>query len=166
MASTHLVILGERSALRWVLTEQRLAFPAGRARQSGVLRVGDEVLLYTTRGCFRNPTRDVGRIIGRGSVAAPVSVLTAPVRFGDREFTTGCGIQIQGLAPFLEGLSIRDLVHALDAFPNKRAWAVQLRRTTLALSAQDAELLHRELESRLLPYADAIGSYELLPAHP
>lgn len=71
-----------------------------------------------------------------------------------------------GARPFLEGLSIRDLVHALDAFPNKRAWAVQLRRTTLALSAQDAELLHRELESRLLPYADAIGSYELLPAHP
>ena len=164
MVSTHLVILGERTALRWVLTEQRMAFPAGRARQTRAVHEGDEVMLYTTRGCFRNPTRDVGRIIGLGVVTTPVSVLSDPVRFGEREFTTGCEIQIRGLAPFREGLNIRELVHALDVFPNPQGWAVQLRRTTLALPERDAAVLRRKLRPYLKPYEDAIAGYRQLPA--
>ncbi|ESP99315.1 hypothetical protein B591_14203 [Streptomyces sp. GBA 94-10 4N24] len=164
MVSTHLVILGERSALRWVLTERRMAFPAGRARQTRALHEGDAVMLYTTRGCFRSPTRDVGRIIGLGKVATPVRVLDTAVRFGDREFTMGCEIQILGLAPFREGLNLRDFVPALDVFPNKRGWATQLRRTTLPLPAQDAELLGRVLKPQLKPYTDVIAGYEQLPA--
>jgi hypothetical protein len=124
---------------------------------------GDEVMLYTTRGCFRNPTRDVGRIIGLGVVTTPVSVLSAPVRFGEREFTTGCGIQIRGLAPVREGLDIRELVHALDVFPNSRGWAVRLRRTTLALPERDAELLRSKLKPYLKPYEEAVAGYEQLP---
>ncbi|MCQ9184710.1 hypothetical protein KMT30_37880 [Streptomyces sp. IBSBF 2953] len=166
MASTHLVILGERSALRWVLTEQRMAFPAGRVRQARALHEGDEVMLYTTRGCFRNPARDVGRVIGHGVVATPVSVLTDPVRFGEREFTTGCDIQIQGLALYRDGLNLRELVHALDVFPNPRSWAAKLRRTALALPAQDAELLRRKLKPYLKPYAEAIAGYKELPVAP
>ncbi|MGV9232542.1 hypothetical protein [Streptomyces nigra] len=166
MASTHLVILGERSALRWVLTEQRMAFPAGRMRQARAVHEGDEVMLYTTRGCFRSPTRDVGRVIGLGMVATPVSVLSDPVRFGEREFTTGCDIQIQGLALYRDGLNLRELVHSLDVFPNPRSWAAKLRRTTLALPAQDAEFLRRKLKPYLKPYAEAIAGYEELPAAP
>jgi len=163
MASTHLVILGERTALRWVLTEQRMAFPAGRARQTRPVREGDEVMLYTTRGCFRNPTRDVGRIIALGTVTTPVSVLPNPLRFGGREFTTECGIQILGLAPFREGLDIREHVHALSVFPNSRGWAVRLRRTTLALPERDAELLRNNLMLYLRPYEETITEYEQLP---
>jgi hypothetical protein len=166
MASTHLVILGERTALRWVLTEQRMAFPAGRTRQTRAVHEGDEIMLYTTRGCFRNPTRDVGRLIGLGVVATPVSVLTDPVRFGEREFTTGCDIRIQGLAPYREGLSLRELVPALDVFPNPRGWAAQLRRTTLEIRPRDAELLRRKLKPHLKPYAEAIAGYEQLPVAP
>ncbi|MGY1545805.1 hypothetical protein [Streptomyces sp. MN6] len=163
MASTHLVILGERTALRWVLTEQRMAFPAGRAGQTRPVHEGDEVMLYTTRGCFRNPGRDEGRIIGLGVVTTPVSVLPAPMRFGEREFTTGCNIQIRGLAPFREGLGIREHVHALDVFPNPVSWPVRLRRTTLALPERDAQFLRNKLLPYLKPYEETIAEYEQLP---
>lgn len=123
-------------------------------------------MLYTTRGCFKSPSRDVGRVIGHGVVATPVSVLADPVRFGEREFTTGCEIRIQGLALYRDGLNLRELVHALDVFPNPRSWAMKLRRTTLALPAQDAELLRRKLKPYLKPYAEAIAGYEELPVAP
>ncbi|HKF79950.1 MAG TPA: hypothetical protein VKB17_03920, partial [Thermoleophilaceae bacterium] len=67
-AATYLLILGEREALAWVLREQRMAFSARRARSASALTLGDRLLLYTTRGCFHNPTRDRGRVIGAGEV--------------------------------------------------------------------------------------------------
>lgn len=59
MPSTHLLIIGERAALSWVVSEQRMACPAGRSNAARALEEGDEVCLYTTRGCFRNPRRDL-----------------------------------------------------------------------------------------------------------
>ncbi|MFC4465550.1 hypothetical protein ACFPH6_13585 [Streptomyces xiangluensis] len=35
MSSAHLLIIGDRAALSWVVTAQRMAFPAGRAREAG-----------------------------------------------------------------------------------------------------------------------------------
>ncbi|GGS43238.1 hypothetical protein GCM10010270_11890 [Streptomyces violaceus] len=56
--------------------QQRMAFPAGRSKAARALQEGDEVLLCTTRGCFRNPTRDLerdlGRAIDRVSAVGPV----------------------------------------------------------------------------------------------
>ena len=100
MPSTHLLIIGDRAALSWVLTEQRMAFPAGRSKAARALEEGDEIFLYTTRSCFRNPTRDLGRVIGRAAVASPVRALGEPVTFGDRSFTEGCHLEVSGLARF------------------------------------------------------------------
>jgi hypothetical protein len=159
VSTTHLVILSDRTALSWVLTEQRMAFPAGRARSAQAIQQGDEVLLYTTRGCFGNPTRDLGRVIGYATVASPVRALDEPVRFGERAFTEGCEFAIDGLAPFRTGVVLRDLVPQLAVFPDPKSWSVRLRRASLPLPPEDAELILRELGPHLKPYEEAVPAY-------
>ncbi|MGW4041872.1 hypothetical protein [Streptomyces sp. NPDC004721] len=164
MPSTHLLIIGDRAALSWVVTEQRMAFPAGRAKAARALEEGDEIFLYTTRGCFRNPTRDLGRVIGRAVVASAVRVLDEPVVFGDRSFPEGCRLEFSGLAPFREGLVLRDLVPRLSIFPDPATWSVRMRRASLNLPPGDADLVRTELESLLRPYRDVAGDYRWEPA--
>ncbi|MGW0816219.1 hypothetical protein ACWD00_23650 [Streptomyces viridiviolaceus] len=88
---------------------------------------GDEIFLYSTLGCFRNPTRDLGRVIGWATIASPVRVLDQPVVFSGRTFTEGCRLQMTGLAPFREGLVLRDLVPRLSVFPAPVTWSVRMR---------------------------------------
>jgi hypothetical protein len=64
----YLLIIGDCDALQWVLNKRRMAFPPHRERLAGELSRGDRVFLYTTRSCWRNPTRDRGRIAGVGRV--------------------------------------------------------------------------------------------------
>ncbi|WP_329486638.1 hypothetical protein OG618_08210 [Kitasatospora sp. NBC_01246] len=159
MAATHLVIISDRTALSWVLAEQRMAFPTARAQVARAIQEGDEVLLYSTRRCFGSPTRDLGRIIARGSVTSQVRTLDEPVVFGERSFTEGCDLRIHGLAPFREGLVLRDLVTRLEAFPDPRSWSARMRRPSLALSTADADLLRRRLEPGLKPYVETVAAY-------
>jgi hypothetical protein len=64
MAATYLLVIGDREALGWILSAERMAFPDFRRAETRSLKSGDRLLIYTTRGCFKNPTRDRGRIIG------------------------------------------------------------------------------------------------------
>nr|WP_033273642.1 hypothetical protein [Actinospica acidiphila] len=164
MSSAHLLIIGDRAALSWVVTEQRMAFPPGRAKAARALEEGDEVFLYTTRGCFRNPTRDLGRVIARASVATPVRVLDESVVFGDRSFTEGRRLEVSGLAPFRDGLVLRDLVPRLSVFPDPATWSVRMRRASLALPPGDADLVRAELDPLLRPYDEAADAYRWKPA--
>jgi len=50
MSRSYLLVIGEDTALAWVLAEQRMAFPALRRAQAARLEIGDELLVYTTRG--------------------------------------------------------------------------------------------------------------------
>ncbi|MFI1068539.1 hypothetical protein [Streptomyces puniciscabiei] len=159
MAMTHLVIISDRTALSWVLTEQRMAFPAGRARAAHAIGEGDEVLLYSTRGCFRNPTRDLGRVLGQATVSSPVRTLAEPVVFGERSFTEGCELTIHGLAPFREGVVLRDHVERLSVFPDPKSWSIRMRRASLPLPEADADLLRKELRPLLKPYAETVEAY-------
>lgn len=159
MPSTHLLIIGDRAALSWVVTEQRMAFPAGRSTAARALEEGDEVFLYTTRGCFRNPTRDLGRVIGRAVVASPVRVLDEPVVFVERTFTEGCRLEVSGLAGFREGLVLRDLVPRLSVFPDPATWSVRMRRASLTLPPGDADLVRTELKPLLRPYGEVRDEY-------
>ena len=159
MAHTHLVILSNRAALSWVVTEQRMAFPAGRSNLARTLHRDDDVLLYTTRGCFGNPTRDLGRVIGLATVSSAVRVLDEPIRFGERVFTEGCGLDVQGLAPFREGVVLRDFVPRLKVFPDSATWSVRIRRPALSLPPEDASLLRQELSPLLHDYADVVEDY-------
>jgi hypothetical protein len=164
MPSAHLLIIGDRAALSWVVTEQRMAFPAGRSRAARALREGDAIFLYTTRGCFRNPTRDLGRVIGEARAASPVRVLEEPVVFGERSFTEGCQLEVSALARFREGLVLRDLVPRLSVSPDPATWSVRMRRASLTLPPADAEVVRAEFEPWRLPYEEAVEAYRWEPA--
>ena len=110
MARAHLLVIGDSVALAWVLGEQRMAFPPLRRAQATALEIGDELLIYTTRGCFGNPTRDLGRVMALATVKTNVKDLAEPVVFGERRFTSGCGLKIQGLAPLRTGVELQPLV--------------------------------------------------------
>ncbi|GAA3987603.1 hypothetical protein [Thermobifida alba] len=157
--SAYLMVIGDREALAWVLSTRQTAFPAARAGQASRLSAGDELLIYTTRGCFRNPTRDRGRVVALATVAAPVTRDTAPVRFGDREYPLRCPLRVTELAPFGTGPVLADHVAALHAFPDPRSWSVRLRRPLVLLDAHDRDLLVGLLRPDLVPLDDALAEY-------
>jgi hypothetical protein len=156
---TYLLPIADREPLAWILAEQRTAFPPWRAREAQDLEPGDRLLLYTTRGCFHNPTRDRGRIIGLATVTASSSRLRQPVRFGDREYTVGVPFSIERLTPRRQGVELAPLVPGLSSFPNPRGWSGRMRRALVPLEPEDADLLVRELERIASPYPDELAGY-------
>jgi hypothetical protein len=118
-----------------------MAFSPGRERDAGALQVGDLLLLYATRGCFHNPTRDRGRVIGRATVRKRARTLEEPVTFAGRVFTLGCDIRVRGLAPFGAGVELAPLVKSLASFPDVRSWSARMRRPLVPLAATDASRL-------------------------
>lgn len=144
----YLLVIGDREALGWVLTEQRMAFPNLQRSEVRALSPGDTLFLYTTRGCFKNPTRDRGRIIATGTATSAVTPLEEPVRIGGRTFPVGCDVAFSAAAPWEHGVELRTLVERLDAFAGAgSAWSVQLRRPLVTLSRSDATLLRRRLDA-------------------
>lgn len=141
-----MIIIGERDALAWILTNERMAFPDYRAREVADLKRGDELFLYTTRGCFHNPGRDRGRIIGVAKAASEVERLEPPLEVAGRSFGIGCRLTVRSLAPDGRGVELSPLVPQLDGFPNKTGWAPRLRRPLVPLSKRDAALLRRRLQ--------------------
>lgn len=142
---SYLLILGEREAVAWVLRESRMAFPPTRRAEIDQLDVGDDLYVFTTRGCWHNPGRDRGRVIGHAEVTSAVEGFDEPVTIAAREFTRGCDLRIDALARYLDGVELAPLVPRLDAFPDPRTWSIRLRRPLLELSGADAELLRTEL---------------------
>ena len=136
-----------------------MAFSAHRERDARRLRPGDSLFLYTTRGCFRNPTRDRGRIAAIAHVVASARKLREPVVFGDRSFVWECPIAVEGLAPRGEGAELSRMVTRLDAFPTPSAWAATLRTSLLPLTERDSEILTTEVQPHLLPLAKARPTY-------
>lgn len=141
-----LLIIGEREALAWILRDERTAFPEGRWSLVRKVSVGDELLLLTTRGCFHNPGRDRTRVIGRATVRTTPVRLDRPVEIAGRRFPYGCGIEVQTLAGYLNGVEVAPLVDRLSVFPKKHAWSTVLRRPVVELPHRDAVLLRAELE--------------------
>lgn len=140
--ASYLLIVGNRDALGWILTESRTAFPSARRAEVANLTKNDTLFLYTTRACFKNPTRDRGRVIGTARVASDIATLDQPVHFGEREFPVGCDLEIGPLAIFGEGVELRPLVESLDVFGrSSHAWTILLRRPLLHLPDEDATRL-------------------------
>ncbi|MCZ0993388.1 hypothetical protein O1L44_10125 [Streptomyces noursei] len=99
--------------------------------------------------------------MGLATVTSEVSVLADPVSFGDRDFTSGCTLQVHGLAPRHEGVILADLVPQLQVFPKPDSWSATLRRASLRLPEPDADLLRRELQPMLRPRGSILGQYAL-----
>lgn len=145
MSRSYLLVIGEVTALAWVLAEQRMAFSAQSRSQAKALEIGDELLIYTTRGCFHRPTRDRGRVMGIAAVESTTRDLSAPVVFGQRSYISGCNLSIHGLAPFREGVELAPIVPELRTFSVGRPWNMSLRRPLVFLDPRDADLLRRKV---------------------
>ena len=96
-----LLLISDREPLAWLLTTGRFAVPSNRG--ASVPPVGSTLFVYMTRGCYRNPGRDRGRIIGIATVTEGVAHLAEPVEFRGRQFTEGFAVEIQGIAPYRRG---------------------------------------------------------------
>jgi hypothetical protein len=157
--NNYLLILGEAEALVWVLEENRMAFAPHRRTEAAVLRRGDVLFLYSTRGAFHNPSRDRGRVIGRAEVRGPLVELDPPMALGGRVFTSACDLGLLELAPFGLGVELSPLVPRLDAFPDPASWSARMRRPLVAISQNDAGLLGRALAKRAGEPAAALPTY-------
>ena len=159
MSRSYLLVIGDAAPLAWVLAEQRMAFPALRRSEVAALEIGDELLIYTTRGCFHNPNRDPGRVMGLALVRSDVHDLAEPVVFGERRYTSGCTLDIKGIAPLRDGVELRPLVPRLHAFPDARTWSIRLRRPLVRLDEHDAALLRRQVNPLLKPLNSQLDAY-------
>jgi hypothetical protein len=161
---TYLLILGHREGLAWVLRNSRMAFTESRAAEGAQLTVGDRLFLYTSRGCFGNPTRDRGRVIGEAGVTSALRRRREPMEITEQQFTHDCQIELKSLAPFREGVVIADLVDQLEAFPDRRSWSFRLRRPLLPLPRPDVALIARELRRVARPVEETVADYLAAPA--
>src|SRR5262249_46048381 len=128
MSASYLLVIGDPAPLAGVLAERRMAFPTRRRYRAAAMEIGDELFIYKTQGCFHNPTRDRGLVMGLALVSSDVRNLAEPVVFGGRSYPSGCTLSIQGIAPLHEGVELRPLVPRLHAFPDGRAWSMPLRQ--------------------------------------
>ena len=163
-----LVVLSDRQALGWVLSTGRMAFPRQRAALGGQLAVGDRLFLYTTRGCFYNPSRDRGRVIGTARVLSESMVLDDPVEIAGRVFTHGCDLRVEALAVKGSGPELAAIRGRLSVFAIGDGWQMRLRRPLVALPAGDAAVLEGALECDAQPPADVLQGYldAARPANP
>jgi hypothetical protein len=159
MARSHLLVLAEVTALAWVLAEQRMAFSAHSRSSAMTLEMEDELFLYTTRGCYHNPTRDRGRIIGIAAVKSAIRDLPEPVVFGERRYISGCSLSIEEIASFRNGLEFGPMVSDLHTFSGARNWGMSLRRPLVVLDPRDASRLRREVAPYLQPRDRCIDAY-------
>jgi hypothetical protein len=161
--STFLLILATPEGLAYVLREGQMAFPPTRRIQ---LEVGDQVFLYTTRGVFRNPMRDPGRVVGTAEIMSSVAPLASQREIAGRVYTSGCDLKITGLAPLGKGVVLADLVERLEVFQRyPHAWSARLRRSILLLPPRDAEAINALLEPTLLDPSEIAGPYLQRAAH-
>jgi hypothetical protein len=159
MGKNFLLVIGDREPLAWILTQERMAFPAHRARQAAELSVGDTLFMYTTRGCFHYPHRHMGHVIGEATVKSTVAALDNPVQFDAKDFPLGCDLQIAGVVERGQGPVLADLVDELHLFPTSRGWMTRLRNVLVPLDIHDAQFLHRELIQKMLPVARVRSRY-------
>jgi hypothetical protein len=143
--SSYLLVISDRQALAWIISSQRMAFPGRRSASVSCLRANDNLLLYTTRGCFRHPSRDRGRVIAYATVDSEVSVLDMPVEFNGRIFPVGCSLHIQTLTPYGAGVELAEYASRMHIFRNPKSWGIYIRRTLVAIDNHDYCLLQQAL---------------------
>jgi hypothetical protein len=159
--SSYLVVLGDRQALAWVVSSQQMAFSERRSKSALLVNPGDNLLLYTTRSCFRQQHRDRGRIVGQATVTSAVTALDAPVTFNGRTFPIGCSLDLHVLTPYRTGVELTDHVMQLHAFPRPKSWMMYLRRTLVPLDIHDYDLLLRALSEIGVEPTNVISEYVL-----
>lgn len=161
LVAQYLLVIGDREALGWLLTSQRMAFRDVKRPEVRALTAGDKLFLYTTRGCFGNPTRDRGRVIGSGVARSAAVELDQPVEVAGRSFPVGCSVEFKMATAWPNGVEMAPLVPELDLFHGVgQHWSFRIRRPLVALTDRDARKISRLLvRQRLHPLEDVIDIY-------
>jgi hypothetical protein len=157
--AAFLVILGNRDGLRWVLRNERMAFRGRGVQAAAAIDEGDDLLLYTTRGCFGNPGSDLGRVIGLARATSTACAFDGPIKIAGRDFSSFCEIQLISLAERGEGVALTDHLIDLTVFPDRASWSAWMRRPLLALPTTDARLLLRALSPLAGPSERVLDGY-------
>jgi hypothetical protein len=158
--SAYLLPIAEREPLAWIVAAQRTALPATRRREAAAVVAGDRLFLYTTRGCFHNPTRDRGRVIGNARLTDAAAPLAEPVIFGGRQYDIGLDFEIETLTHFRDGVELAPLVRKLrGSFPDPHTWSGRMRRALVPLHDVDADFLARRVAEVALPYPTTLAEY-------
>jgi hypothetical protein len=156
----YLLVIGDREALGWLLSEQRMAFRS-LTREVRALAPGDHLLLYTTRGCFGNPGRDRGRVIASGLAASAATRLEQVVQVAGRSFSFGCRVEFTTATAWPKGVELAPLVSRLELFSGaSEHWSARMRRPLVSFPTRDARKLD-QLLTKLSPQPldDVIGFY-------
>ena len=147
--AAYLLPISDREPLMWILRERKTAFPSYRRSDAERLAPGDLMLLYTTRGCFHNPPRDRGRVIGVATAKRAAERLNMPIRFGERDFPIGVDLQLHSLVPRDDGIELAPMVASLPrTFPNPQAWSATMRRALVPFDADEAALIVGQFAGR------------------
>jgi len=158
--TAYLLPIAAREPLRWIVREQRTACAVHRRREAEALRAGDRVFLYSTRGCFRNPTRDRGRVFGLAQVTHGARVGGAAVEFWGTAYPIAVVLRIDALAPPWHGLELAPLVPRLrETFPDPATWSARMRRALVPLAEADADMIAGLLTGHMRPYAEQREAY-------
>jgi hypothetical protein len=154
-----LLVIADREALAWVLRERCMAFGRHRAREARALAPGERVFIYTTRGCFRNPTRDRGRIIADASVASRATDLDPPLELGGRAFVVACPLRIPCMTPLRAGVELAPLLPRLHSFAGAANWRGRMRHTLVSLVEADVSVISSTLRPMLQPRDAVLAQY-------
>lgn len=160
----YILPIADREPLAWIVANQRTAVGIHRRREAQSLKPGDRLFLYTTRGCFGNPNRDVSRVIGSARVVGRARARENPIQFGGRSYEIEIPLRIDSLVAYRTGVVFRDLIDRLESFPSRRSWPVHMRRALIGISANDGDVLAAELNQIARPYAELVRSYSFKPA--
>jgi hypothetical protein len=156
--TAYLLILADAEGLAWVLRNEQMAFTEKRVHLAEAIEEGDELLLYATRGCFGNPTRDRGRVIALGRALSALRRRHSEI--GGRTFDFVQDLTLNGACARGEGVELATRVAKMWSFPDAKTWSAHLRKPLLHLDSRDAQGLRRALEPLLRPLNEVIREYE------
>ncbi len=156
MSDCSLLVISDREPLWWLLSEQRFALPESWRHRAP--QPGHRLLMYATRGCYRNPGRDRGLVLGTATVTASRTTGEV-VQFRGRDFPVGMRLRITGVAPPHASVELGPLAGTLDALPHPATWSVRLRRALVPLSDHDEQLVRDKLDPLLQPRTCILSAY-------
>lgn len=133
-----LIVLGDRDAIDWVVANGRMAV-SDKVRT--LPEPGERVALYTTRGAYRNPTRDRSQIIGLGRVTG--KAVRRDINVAGKTYAASFPIGIDAITESRQGLPFEPLVEHLTFITTKRTWGGALRRPLVRIPDADFKQIER-----------------------
>lgn len=139
-------VFGDVAGLQWVLEHSEMAFTEHQALRASQAQTGDQVVLFVTRGAFRNPTRDTSRLAGLVEVSGSLRK-RKPVQLGEREFRRVIPFKPIHLFEERTGPAVSPLVEQLERVKNPKAWGQYFRQSPIQLSEHDYKIFDRAIRN-------------------